>query len=57
MNKMFYALYIFMEAEGTVELKQILFDMIYRVDQYNNVLDFMGINAARNTKLQKIIMM
>ena len=57
MNKMFYGLYVFMEAEGTVELKQILFDMIYRPDQYNNVLDFMGINAARNTKLQKIIMM
>ena len=57
MNKMFYGFYIFMEAEGTVELKQILFDMIYRVDQYNNVLEFIGINAARNTKLQKIIMM
>ena len=54
---MFYGLYIFMEAECTVELKQILFDMIYKVEQYNNVLEFIGINAARNTKLQKIIMM
>ena len=57
MNKMFYGFYIFMEAEGTVDLKQILFDMIYRLDQYNNVLEFIAINAARNTKLQKIIMM
>ena len=55
LNKMYYSLYIFMEAEGTVKLKQILFDMIYKVDQYDNVLEFIAINATRNTKLQKII--
>ena len=54
-NKMFYALYIFVQAESTVELRQILFDMIYKTEQYNNVVDFMAINASRNTKLQKLI--
>ena len=55
LDKMFYALYIFMESESTVQLRQLLFDMIYDVNQYNNVVDFMAINASRNTKLQKII--
>ena len=52
---MFYAFYIFLQSESTVHLRQILFDMIYEPNQYNNVVDFMAINASRNTKLQKII--
>ena len=54
-DKMFYALYLFMQSESSVQLKQILFDMIYEPNQYNNVIDFMAINASRNTRLQKII--
>ena len=54
-EKMFYALYLFLQTESSVQLKQILFDMIYEPNQYNNVVDFMAINASRNTKLQKII--
>ena len=52
---MFYAFYIFLQSESTVHLRQILFDMIYKTEQYNNVVDFMAINASRNTKLQKLI--
>ena len=52
---MFYALYLFLQTESSVQLRQILFDMIYEPNQYNNVVDFMAINASRNTKLQKII--
>ena len=54
-EKMFYALYLFLQTESSVQLRQILFDMIYEPNQYNNVVDFMAINASRNTKLQKII--
>ena len=49
-DKMFYALYLFLQSESTVHLRQILFDMIYEPNQYNNVVDFMAINASRNTK-------
>ena len=52
---MFYALYLLCESESTVHLRQNLFDMIYDENQYSNVVDFMAINAARNTKLQKLI--
>ena len=54
-EKMFYALYLFLQTESSVQLRQILFDMIYEPNQYNNVVDFMAINAARNPRLQKII--
>ena len=55
LDKMFYALYLLCESESTVHLRQNLFDMIYDENQYSNVVDFMAINAARNTKLQKLI--
>ena len=54
-DKMFYSLYVFLQSESTVYLAQMLFDMIYKPEQYSNVLDFISINAARNPKLYKLV--
>ena len=55
LDKMFCALYIFLKSESTIQLKQTLFDMCYDAKHYNDVIEFIAINVARNTHLQKII--
>ena len=55
LDKMFCALYIFLKSESTIQLKQTLFDICYDAKHYNDVIEFIAINVARNTHLQKII--
>ena len=55
LDKMFCGLYIFLKSESTIQLKQTLFDICYDAKHYNDVIEFIAINVARNTHLQKII--
>ena len=52
---MFYGFHLFLKSETTVQLKQILFDMIYESKQYDNLIEFIVRNAVRNPTLQKIL--
>ena len=55
LDKMFYGFHLFLKSETTVQLKQILFDMIYESKQYDNLIEFIVRNAVRNPTLQKIL--
>ena len=55
LDKMIYGFHLFLKSETTVQLKQILFDMIYESKQYDNLIEFIVRNAVRNPTLQKIL--